>query len=203
MTFAPGAHNVRAAALADEWAVRKLFGALHTYNETLDSRFALADGWEQLLHEHLVHIDTAKHGLTLLAWAGDLPAGLIMMDGHTDSPLFKHRRWVELLALYITPEVQGDGVADALLDAGLAWAHGRGYERVQLYVTASNVRAQRFYARAGFQPVQEIWRRELGQTALPPPPDNPSYAAVYAHGHDLLSIHQHNIFPEEPHEDKP
>ena len=188
---------LRRAAPADEWAVRRLFGALHAYNATLDPRFALAEGWERVLHEHLVHICATGHGLTLLAWESGAPVGLLMIGGHTDSPLFRHRCWAELLALYVVPVAQGRGIADALLDAGLAWAHEQGYERVQLYVTATNVRAKRFYARVGFRPVQEIWRRELGSASAVPPAD-PTCDAGYAAGQDLLAVHPHRIAADEP-----
>jgi ribosomal protein S18 acetylase RimI-like enzyme len=199
MTAAARAPHVRPATPRETWAVQALFGALHAHNAALDPRFALADGWEQVLREHLAHTRAAGHGLTLLAWEGRTPIGLLMMDGHSDSPLFRHRRWGELLALYVAPAAQGSGLADALLDAGIAWAHERGYERVQLYVTATNLRARRFYRRAGFHPVQEIWRREIGPSPQTPP-DDPTCAAAYAHGHDLLSIHPHHLLPEEPDE---
>lgn len=195
MTVSPPPLDLRIATAADDWAVRQLFAALHSYNAKLDPRFALADGWEQVLADHLAHVRSVGHGLVLLGWAGTTPIGLAMIDGHSDSPLFRHRRWAELLALYVAPEAQGSGMADALLEAACAWARGRGYERVQLYVTATNQRARRFYARAGFQPVQEVWRCELGPASTAPPEDV-ACAAAYAHGHDLLSVHPHHLFPE-------
>jgi GNAT superfamily N-acetyltransferase len=195
MTLTEGAIAIRAAAPLDEWAVRRLFGALHSYNAELDPRFVLGDGWEQVLHEHLLHERAAGHGLTLLAWEQERPVGLLMIDGHSDSPLFRHRRWAELLALFVEPEVQGRGVADRLLDEAIAWAHRRGYERIQLYVTVTNLRARRFYARSGFRPVQEIWRRELG-AATATPPDDPGCDAAYASGHDLLAVHRHHFVPD-------
>lgn len=186
------APHIRVAPPHDDWAVRLLFGALHALNTALDERFALADGWERVLDEHLAHTRTAGHGLTLLAWCGAQPVGLMMMDGHTDSPLFKHRYWADLLALYVVPEVRGAGVADRLLAVGAAWVHAQGYTRVQLHVTVTNVRAKRFYAKGGFTPVQEIWRLELG-AAHALPPDDPDCEAAYAHGHALLTNHSHLI----------
>lgn len=110
--------TIRAALPADDWAVHRLFEALHAYNASLDRRFALADEWCHVLDEHLAHTRAAGHGLTLLAWEAAQPIGLLMMDGHTDSPLFKHRRWAELLALYVTPEARGGAVAIGLLTQG-------------------------------------------------------------------------------------
>lgn len=176
---------IRPAALEDEWAVRQLFGALHTFNATLDPRFALADGWPAILHEHLHR--RAQHSLTLLAWAGSAPVGLLMMEGQTDSPLFRHRHWAELLALYVDPGWRGGALAERLVAAGTDWARQHGYERIQLYVTRSNVAAQGFYARRGFQPVQEIWRLELGGDLRPL--DDPAPVP----GPHLLAAHQHGL----------
>jgi ribosomal protein S18 acetylase RimI-like enzyme len=191
---------IRDVKEGDEWAVFELFFALHQFNASLDARFALADGWEKVLQDHLRHVRTAGHGLTLIAWDDVTPVGLIMMDGHMDSPLFRNRRWAELLALYVVPSLHGAGIADELLRLGIVWARGRGYERVQLYVTASNVRAKRFYARQEFIPVQEIWRRELGHSDIEPP-DDLTCLAAYEHGHDLLSVHPHHIVIDDPHEE--
>lgn len=153
--------SIRPAAAEDHWAVQQLFAALHTHNAALDACFSLADGWVTLLDTHLEQTRASGSGLTLLAWDGTTPVGLLMMGSHTDSPLFHHRRWVELLALYVAPEARGSGTADRLLSEGLAWTTAQGYDRVQLFVTASNLSARRFYQRVGFRCAQEIWRLEL------------------------------------------
>jgi ribosomal protein S18 acetylase RimI-like enzyme len=187
---------LRVAQPAEDWAVHRLFGALHAFNAGLDARFALAEAWPQVLDEYLAHVRAAGHGLVLLAWEGDVPLGLLIMDGHSDSPLFRYRHWAELLALHVVPEARGCGIAERLLKVGAAWASARGYERIQLYVTASNARAKRLYERTGFRPVQEIWRLELGP-ATRTPPDDPDCAALYAHGHNLLEISPHHLAIED------
>jgi ribosomal protein S18 acetylase RimI-like enzyme len=149
--------TIRPAHGMDAWAVRALFGALHAYNAGLNPQFALAEGWEDVLREHLDHADEATSGLTLLAWDGETPVGLLMMDGHTDSPLFQYRHWADITALYVAPERRGQAVADALVGTGTRWARARGYDRIQLYVTSSNIPAKRFYNRVGFEVMQEIW----------------------------------------------
>lgn len=153
--------TVRRAGPGDESAIRKLFGELHTFNASLDSRFALADCWEQVLADHLAQEQASQRGVTLLAWDGDEPLGLAMMGTHTDSPLFRHRTWAELNALHVVPAARGRGIADLLLAAGTAWARECGYTEVRLYVTAANDRARRFYDRSGFRPIQEIWTADL------------------------------------------
>jgi GNAT superfamily N-acetyltransferase len=153
--------TVRRAEPGDEWAIRRLFGDLHAYNTSLESRFALADGWERLLTEQLRQERATQRGVTLLAWDGVEPIGMAMIGAHLDSPLFRQRSWAEVTALHVVPEARGSGVADLLMEAGLAWARERGYGEVRLYVTAANERARRFYARSGFRPLQEIWSADL------------------------------------------
>lgn len=188
--------TIQFAAPGDDWAVRQLFHALHTFNTELDPRFALAEGWEHVLDEHLSYVRTTGHGLTLLAWHNDAPVGLLMMGGHTDSPLFRHRHWAELLAIYVAPAMRGCPLAEQLLALGMAWAHECGYERIQLYVTASNEPAKRFYRRTGFCPVQEIWRQEIGPANIPPP-DDPIWDAIYALDHDLLTTCSHVLLVDD------
>jgi GNAT superfamily N-acetyltransferase len=181
---------VRPAAPRDDGWLRRLFAELHGINASLDSRFALAEGWEQVFASHLEHERQQRHGMTWLAEAGPDPAGFLMIDGHVDSPLFRHRHWAEVLALYVVPEWRGRGVARALLAAGAEWAGEHGHDRLQLHVTASNSPARAFYAAAGFVPVQEIWRLDLPTAGVAPPGD-PQCEAIYAHGHALLGGHVH------------
>ena len=183
---------VRRADPGDDAIVTTLFHALHTFNASLDRRFMLADGWESVLAEHLAHERRHEHGATFLAYSGGCPAGLLMMDAHTDSPLFQRRHWAEILALYVVPDQRGEGVADRLIDEGLSWTRDHGLARIQLYVTATNVRAKRFYSRAEFGPIQEIWCRDL-DVATGEPPADIACESAYAHGHHLLSGNQHHL----------
>jgi ribosomal protein S18 acetylase RimI-like enzyme len=154
--------TVRRAGPGDEWAIHRLFGELHAFNASLEARFALADGWERVLSDHLRQERTTGCGVTLLAWDGADSVGLAMLGSHTDSPLFRHRSWAELTALHVVPAARGRGVADLLLTAGSAWAEERGHAEIRLYVTTANDRARRFYGRAGFRSIQEVWTADLG-----------------------------------------
>ena len=160
----------REATLADFDAVAALFEALHAYNAALDYKFALADGWRDRLYDHFRRTHQEDSSLWLLAWAGEtanngsaaqLPAGLLIMEAHHDSPLFRQRHWAELVALYVQPNYRGYGLGRQLVAQAHQWAVAAGFEQVQLYVTAHNKQAQTFYRGNGFCPVQEIWRLEV------------------------------------------
>ncbi len=152
---------IHAAAAEDEWAVRSLFGSLHAGNAALEPRFALAAGWQGILAEHLVRERATGMSQTMLAWAGREPIGLAMVAGNPGAPMFRHRGWAELTALYVAPTFRGAGVSDRLLMATQGWAQANDFTEIRLYVTASNNRARRFYASAGMRPIQEIWLADV------------------------------------------
>lgn len=56
----------------------------------------------------------------------------------------------ELYALYVRPDRIGTGTGRLLMEAVRRRAVELGFRRLRLWVLADNVRAQRFYARAGF-----------------------------------------------------
>ena len=167
--------HLLAARQADFEAVATLFGELHQYNASLDARFTLAENWRQLLEEQFRRTCSLSSALWLLAWVDEKPVGLLMLENHLDSPLFRHHAWVELVALYVRASSRGTGLARRLMDEARLWAVAREAERMQLYVTTSNEHARAFYRRCGWKPVQEIWRLELpAQGPATPPGDDPS-----------------------------
>jgi GNAT superfamily N-acetyltransferase len=158
----PAHLQIAPARYADCDAVMSLFRALHAYNAALDSHFALADDWEGLLHRQFYETYQHPDRLWLLVKDGDQAVGLLIAGIHTDSPLYRHRRWVEVEALYVAPSHRGMGTARCLLNHAYAWAEAQGLSRVQLFVTASNARAQTVYTGQGFTITQAIMSKTLG-----------------------------------------
>jgi ribosomal protein S18 acetylase RimI-like enzyme len=64
-------------------------------------------------------------------------------------PRNRHRATV--MGMYVAPEMAGQGVGRALLQALVAHARANGVESLVLTVTEGNERAQRLYASAGFR----------------------------------------------------
>lgn len=149
------------ARLADCDEVVALFGALHRYNASLDAHFALSDGWETILAEQFRSSWNSPDMMWLLVKQGSKAVGLLIAGVHTDSPLFRHRQWVEVQAVYIADSHRRLGLARRLLNRAYDWAAALNLPRVQLYVTASNVRAQSVYEEEGFAATQAIMRKKL------------------------------------------
>lgn len=141
--------------------VVSLFGALHRYNASLDAHFELSDNWESLLRQEFRSTYQQADKLWMLIKDGSAAVGLLIAGIHTDSPLFRHRQWVEVEALYVAPTHRCMGLAHALLEKAYEWAGANGLPRVQLYVTATNERAQTVYIEQGFSVTQAIMRKSL------------------------------------------
>lgn len=60
---------------------------------------------------------------------------------------------IEISKMYVLPGHHGTGVSSALMRVALERARGAGYAGVWLGVNQHNVRAQRFYAKYGFEQV--------------------------------------------------
>ncbi|MGA5420118.1 GNAT family N-acetyltransferase [Streptomyces lavendulocolor] len=95
-------------------------------------------------HTHLV----AERAGSVVGWAchGPNRDGSATGDG-------------ELYALYARPDQLSTGVGRALMDETAARATAEGYPALRLWVLRDNVRARRFYERAGFVPdgAEEPW----------------------------------------------
>ena len=61
------------------------------------------------------------------------------------------KRIADVVAVYVTPAARGNGVIQALLDAAAEWALAQRVPKLQLFVHTQNLRAQRAYAKSGFE----------------------------------------------------
>lgn len=154
---------IRQAQITDVAAVKVLFGKLHAFNAALDPRFALSEHWETHFDAALQAALCGKEALSLIAREANTgrPCGVALAKIHRDSDMWRYREWVEVEALYVEDLWRGSGLADALLARACEWAESVGQRVVQLYVTASNERAIRFYQNEGFRETQTIMRKTL------------------------------------------
>jgi GNAT superfamily N-acetyltransferase len=144
-------------------AVKALFHNLHTFNASLDPRFALSEEWESHFDATMAEALRQSESLCLIACEAQSgqPRGFVLATIHRDLRMWRYRDWVEVEALYVEDAWRGNGLAAALLARACAWANRVGQPVVQLYVTASNAHALTFYQRKGFRQTQAIMRKVL------------------------------------------
>ena len=100
--------------------------------------------------------DTGRH--VLLAESDGTALGYAMLvagdpqDGDVRAAILL-RPTVELSKIYVLPEAHGTGAAALLMARSLDWASETGAAGVWLGVNQQNERAQRFYAKSGFERV--------------------------------------------------
>jgi ribosomal protein S18 acetylase RimI-like enzyme len=157
------AWTIRRMRPADAPDVKALFRSLHAFNASLDPRFALSEEWESHFDAAMRQVLRGEDVLCLIACdpATDRPQGFALAAIHRDSGMWRCREWVEVEALYVEDACRGCGLAEMLLNEVCAWAEGIGQSVVQLYVTASNERAIRFYRHEGFGQTQAIMRKVI------------------------------------------
>jgi RimJ/RimL family protein N-acetyltransferase len=88
-----------------------------------------------------------EHGVTYVAEAGGELIGMTALVRHN---LPKTRHAGSIFGVYSHPDWRGTGVADALLEACVGYAHQLGMRLVQLGVVTTNASAIRLYLRCGF-----------------------------------------------------
>jgi GNAT superfamily N-acetyltransferase len=69
----------------------------------------------------------------------------------------------ELISMWVAPAWRGRGVASQLIEAVADWAASEALSEIRLWVVEGNQRAERAYAKAGFQrtgAVQPVRPRE-------------------------------------------
>jgi ribosomal protein S18 acetylase RimI-like enzyme len=154
---------IRRVRPADVAAIKEMFRKLHAFNASLDPRFALSEEWETHFDAAIQQALRGDEWLCLIARETDTdqPYGFALAAVHRDSGMWHYHEWVEVEALYVEDAWRGRGLAETLLAHACDWAESIGQSVVQLYVTASNERAIRFYRHEGFGETQAIMRKVL------------------------------------------
>lgn len=102
----------------------------------------------EVLRELPARLAALPHAFSLLAWAGDHPAGLVnCFEGFST---FAARPLVNIHDLVVRPDYRGRGIAGRLLEAVETIARGKGCCKLTLEVLAGNRAAQSVYRRHGF-----------------------------------------------------
>jgi ribosomal protein S18 acetylase RimI-like enzyme len=99
------------------------------------------------------HVRNPDAFLLVADATGDVVGMALGMQGLSEDgagPPFRGLCHVSMV--FVAPDRWGRGIGAHLVDALLAEARSRGYERAQLWTQANNARARRLYESCGFRP---------------------------------------------------
>ena len=116
--------------------------------------FVLTPNWEDLLYDSL---NPHKGQLLILPIIDEQAIGHLRL--HSGSYGEKDRH-VGSIGLALLAPYRGLGIGTVLLNCALKWSRVAGFEKLEAYVIASNVRARRFFEKFGFV-VEGIRQRQL------------------------------------------
>lgn len=102
---------------------------------------------EKATHYRFERMDQVNGPYTLVAVDDGVVCGHVTLGRSRERD---HRDSGEIWSLYVDPTRWGSGVGSALLAAACRQLHRADYDSAHLWVLATNVRARRFYARAGW-----------------------------------------------------
>ena len=97
--------------------------------------------------------DQLEHGRTWAAYSDGVPVGIAALLPISYAAA-AHR--AEIGAFFVTPAAQGTGAGDALVLGLKNAALDQGVWQLELFVADTNLRAQRFYERHGFETVGRL-----------------------------------------------
>ena len=158
----------RDATVADDQALYEI--SLRTFTDTFGALYPVADlkyyqamTFGRDLQQAEIADPSMRHRL---AFHGDDLIGFARLGAFKLPIAQDGARVVELHKLYVEREAKGTGVAHELMRWAMDSARGAGADAIYLGVYQGNDRAQRFYARYGFEIVGE-YLFPVGQTQDP------------------------------------
>ena len=130
----------------DEWQahreirLRALAADPDAFGETLEHALTEADAdWQRRADR--------PNGMAFVAVADD--GRFVGMANGGPAPA-EHGQYAGVYGMWVAPEVRGQGVGGALLQAVEGWAREAGYDRIGLGVTTTNDAAIALYTAAGY-----------------------------------------------------
>jgi RimJ/RimL family protein N-acetyltransferase len=149
LTTARGTITIRAGTVEDAEALYDLrLEALASQAEAFAADHDLTrdqgvEAWVERVRQN----EAGNEGIINGAWAEDQLVGMTgLYRGHWPKTQHSGLIW----GVYVREGWRRQGVAEALLEACLAWARAQGMTVVKLGVVTSNMGAIRCYARSGF-----------------------------------------------------
>lgn len=147
---------VRAAERRDLDRVAALWTAITDHHAGLDPLFTMRSDADVALRDLLDAMQRDPDSLILVYdEAGDLPAMLIVRVDQSP-PILRETQRAEITDLGVREDERRRGIADALVDAALAWVRISGVDRIEVNVAKGNAEGQAFWRQRGFGDLMDV-----------------------------------------------
>jgi ribosomal protein S18 acetylase RimI-like enzyme len=142
--------TVADAAVLHAARIEALTEAPYAFASTLERELRHTEQtWrDRLASDRSIYFGLVSGGRLAAMAAGLVPGFFEEISGEQPPA---HQAW-HLVSMWVSPELRGQGIADALIAAVCDAALARGGTAMELWVTGVNHRAEAFYRRAGFTP---------------------------------------------------
>lgn len=110
---------------------------------------------EQTVEAFLGFLDRSSRQKALVAFASGLPVGLALLIENDLETHMHLRPW--LASLYVMPEMRGNGVGKALIQATESVARDQGHAELYLYTSEAQ-----YYQRFGWQELEPLTGADAG-----------------------------------------
>jgi GNAT superfamily N-acetyltransferase len=152
---------LRRAGPGDVPGTTELWIEITTHHAGIDPLFTLRPDADaeirRLLASQLRDPDTA-----IFVWEDESELlGFCGVHAASAPPILEETRRAEVTDLGVRSAARRRGIGRALVEAALAWARGRGIERVEVRVASGNREGQAFWRALGFGDLMDVLQRRL------------------------------------------
>lgn len=146
-----GELNYRVASLKDLDALVELQSKLVQGYESIDKFYALRNNYKNIVKKYFLENLSSKDSLFFLALNKGKIIGYIFCNYREWIPIFKFRKHVAILDVYVEPEFRRMRAAQRMFDEVKRFARKQSADFVVLDVDVGNDAAQGLYKKNGFK----------------------------------------------------
>ena len=153
--------TIRPAVPGDLGAMGRLWVELMDFLTERDEHMAVVENAEEMWKRWTGGRIEDEDALVAVAERGGELVGFCIALLKERIPLYRRRRYGEIIELAVTAKHRGAGVGVRLYDCAVGWFKSRGVDWVCLEVSSANEVGVAFWEKCGFKPFLETMQRDI------------------------------------------
>jgi len=156
-----GEVRIREAERRDLEALAALWLEFMEFHASRDADLAVCDGAEGHWKKWAAGKMESRDSVVAAAERNGRTVGYAVATIKERSPVFKRRRYGEIMETAVTADARGGGIGSRLYDFVMSWLKRKDVDWAWLEVAAKNETAGEFWERKGFRPFLETHQRDI------------------------------------------